>query len=57
MERQNDNLKRGKGQKDRTDLDPRLVELVKYLARAAAERDYERLHEDGKTPPAQGDDQ
>lgn len=56
MERRNDNLKRRKAPKDNADLDPRLVELVKFLARAAAERDYERLHKDGITPPAQGDD-
>ena len=27
------------------DLDPRLVELVRYLARRAAERDYEALRQ------------
>lgn len=56
MERRNDNLKRRKALKDKADLDPRLVELVKHLARAAAERDYERLIEDGMPPPIQGDE-
>ena len=56
MEQRNDNLKRRKAPKNKADLDPRLVELVKFLARAAAERDYDRLRKDGKTPPDQGDD-
>ena len=53
MERRNDNLKRRKAPRNKADLDPRLVEMVKFLARAAAERDYERLHEDGKASPHQ----
>lgn len=56
MKRRNDILKRRKPSKNSTDLDPRLVELVKYLARAAAKRDYEGLQKDGTTPPAQGDE-
>ncbi len=56
MERRNDNLKRRKAPCNRADLDPRLVELVKFLACAAAEKDYDRLQKDGKTPPDQGDD-
>lgn len=37
--------KRGKAQRSAqtSTLDPRLVELVKYLARRAAERDYEAI--------------
>jgi len=56
MARRNDSLQQRKAQGNKADLDPRLVELVKFLARAAAERDYDRLQKDGKTPPDQGDD-
>ena len=44
--------------RDATAPDPLLVELVKLLARAAAERDYMRLcrkDSDGKAPKPQGE--
>jgi len=56
MARRNDNLKRCEGRKDKADLDPRLVELVRHLARMAAKRDYEHLTREGTPPPDQGDD-
>jgi len=57
MDQQNNSSKQRFRAQAKTDLDPRLVELVKYLAHAAAKRDYERLRDDGRNPPGQGDEQ
>jgi hypothetical protein len=42
----------GKARRDSVPLDPVLTELVKLLARSAAERDYPRLCRDGAEPKA-----
>ena len=55
MARKDSNLKRSNASKGKADLDPRLVELVRHLARMAARRDYERLTREGTSPPDQGE--
>jgi len=57
MGNRDDNAQRTEPANGKVGLNPRLVELVRHLARVAAERDYGLLHLDGKTPPEQGEDQ
>jgi hypothetical protein len=58
MSKGQQNRQAKKARNDAPALDPLLVELVKLLARAAAERDYMRLcrkDSDGKAPKPQGE--
>jgi len=56
MARRNSNLKRSNASKGKTGPDPRVVELVRHLARMAARLDYEHLTKKGMPPPDQGED-
>jgi hypothetical protein len=58
MSKGQQNRQAKKARNDAAGLDPLLVELVKLLARTAAERDYIRLcrkDSDGKAASRQGD--